>query len=104
MAIDFATEEPFNRFMATFSDLTAAQFRHIIHLKERIEYLQGLLASLRGTPTKKKVGRPRTASLGTACSATIRPPMVQKRIISKGGTKVAATMKARRSARKKAAR
>ena len=52
--------------MTSFSDLTAAQLRHVIHLKERIEWLRGLLARLRGgssSPTKKKVGV-RTVSLG----------------------------------------
>ena len=51
--------------MNAFHDLTATQLRHVIHLKGRIEYLQGLLASLRDgspDPTKKKVGHPRAAS------------------------------------------
>ena len=89
-----ARVEQVHHNMSTFHDLTAAQLRHVIHLKERIEYLQGLLASLRGgssTATKKKVGRPRRVSLGTH-EKKVRQP------------KLAAPMKARRSAKNKGVR
>ena len=46
--------------MTNLHDLTTDQLRQVLHLKERIEFLQGLLSSLRGgvAPTmKKKVGR-----------------------------------------------
>ena len=74
--------------MSAFHDLTAAQLRHVIHLKERIEYLQGLLASLGGaavpaTATKKKVGRPRTESPGTR-GKKIRSAMVKSPVVKKG--------------------
>ena len=90
--------------MTTFHDLTAAQLRHVIHLKERIEYLQGLLARLRGTATKKKVGT-RTASPGTRAKVVTGQKVHQAKkkgsVASKSRVQVAATMKARRSAKKK---
>ena len=48
--------------MVSFHDITTDQLRQMLHLKERIEFLQGVLSSLRGgaaraTATKKKVAR-----------------------------------------------
>ena len=68
--------------MNTFHDLTAAQLRHVIHLKERIEYLQGLLASLRGgssSPTKKKVGRPTGKRVTQVRRAKVKLPVAKKK-------------------------
>ena len=47
--------------MPTFHDITTDQLRQMIHLRERIDFLQELLRKLRGdvpTGPKRKVGRP----------------------------------------------
>ena len=41
--------------MAAFHDITADQLRQVIHLRERIEFLQNLLSRLR-SGTKRKAG------------------------------------------------
>lgn len=49
--------------MAAFHNITTAQLRQVLALRERIEFLQARLASIRGetvpAPTKRKAGRPK---------------------------------------------
>ena len=112
--------------MPTFHDITTDQLRQMIHLRERIDFLQEKLRKLRGdTPTKRRLGRPAgkytlsadgranmaagqkarwakingKASLKKAAPAQATP---KKKVMSpEAKAKIATAMKARWAAKKK---